>query len=189
MGWVLQMGSPDTSRGALTRHPPDGRAAEGVLSSAAGSARPLRHDPDPSLEAPRTDGQACTRHHPTRPARPAAALDRRRPARRSRCRRWRAPSPPRPDTLTDEEAARAAEIEARLVAAERSAEEAARRQIGGRRRAVAETPVRAGSIAVRAAQEYAYVARDVRRIALIGGSMIALLIAIWIVTQVTGIGI
>jgi hypothetical protein len=99
------------------------------------------------------------------------------------------PVAPRPETLTDEEAARAAEIEARLVAAERSAEEAARRQTSGRRRPVAETPVRAGSIAVRATQEYAYVARDVRRIALIGGSMIALLIAIWIVTQVTGIRI
>ena len=96
---------------------------------------------------------------------------------------------PRPANLTDEEEARAAEIEARLVAAERSAEEAANRQMRGRRPVVSEAPARAGSIAVRATQEYAYVARDVRRIALIGGSMIALLIGIWIVTMMTGIRI
>jgi hypothetical protein len=100
-------------------------------------------------------------------------------------------TPSRPSPLTPEEEARAAEIEARLVAAERSAEEAARRQVRGRRpteRAI-EAPVRTGSIAVRAQQEYAYVARDVRRIAIIGGSLLAILIAIWLVTHVTGIGV
>jgi len=97
--------------------------------------------------------------------------------------------PPRPPTLTPEEEARAAEIEARLVAAERSAEEAARRQVRGRAPVEREAPVRTGSIAVRASEEYAYVARDVRRIALIGGSMVALLIALWLVTHLTGIGV
>lgn len=95
---------------------------------------------------------------------------------------------PRPPTLTKEEEARAAEIEARLVAAERSAEDAARRQIRGRRVAEREAPVRTGSIAVRASEEYAYVIRDVRRIALIGGSLVVLLIALWALTQATGIG-
>ena len=86
---------------------------------------------------------------------------------------------PRPPNLTREEEARAAEIEARLVAAERSAEEAARRQVRGRRGADREAPVRTGSIAVRASEEYAYVIRDVKRIALIGGSMLILLIVLW----------
>jgi hypothetical protein len=95
---------------------------------------------------------------------------------------------PRPATLTDEEAARAAEIEARLVAAERSAEEAAHRQTRGQRAPEREAPVRSGSIAVRASEEYAYVIRDVRRLGLIGGSILALLIAIWVVVQATGIG-
>lgn len=95
---------------------------------------------------------------------------------------------PRPVTLTPEEEARAAEIEARLLAAERSAEEAARRQVRGRRGAEREAPVRTGSIAVRASEEYAYVTRDIRRIALIGGSLIVLLIAVWAVLQTTGIG-
>lgn len=95
---------------------------------------------------------------------------------------------PRPATLTPEEEARAAEIEARLVAAERSAEEAARRQTRGRRVAERETPVRTGSIAMRASEEYAYVIRDIRRIALIGGSLVIVLIALWALTQATGIG-
>ena len=86
---------------------------------------------------------------------------------------------PRPPTLTREEEARAAEIEARLVAAERSAEEAARRQVRGRRGADREAPVRTGSIAVRASEEYAYVIRDVKRVALIGSSMLILLIVLW----------
>jgi hypothetical protein len=95
---------------------------------------------------------------------------------------------PRPPTLTKEEEARAAEIEARLVAAERSAEEAARRQVRGRRAAERETSVPSGSIGVRAAEEYAYVMRDIRRIALIGGSLLILLIVLWVLTQTTGIG-
>jgi hypothetical protein len=101
------------------------------------------------------------------------------------------PVTPRPATLTPEEEARAAEIEARLVAAERSAEEAARRQVGRRRPVehARETPVRTGSIAVRAQQEYAYVARDVKRIALIGGSLLAILIGLWLVSHFAGIGV
>lgn len=96
-------------------------------------------------------------------------------------------APTRPPTLTREEELRAAEIEARLVAAERSAEEA-RRQVRGRRVTERETPVRTGSIAMRASEEYAYVMRDVRRIALIGSSLIALLIGLWAVFQATGTG-
>jgi len=101
------------------------------------------------------------------------------------------PSPtatPRPPTLTPDEEARAAEIEARLVAAERSAEEAARRQVRGRRAAEREAPVRTGSISERASEEYAYVIRDVRRIALIGGSLLVLLIGLWVLFGATGIG-
>jgi hypothetical protein len=94
---------------------------------------------------------------------------------------------PRPATLTDEEEALAAELEARIVAAERAAEAAA---APGRRRAErsseGEGRARPGSIGVRAAEEYAYVSRDVRRIVLIGGSLVATLIGLWVVTQATG---
>ena len=38
-----------------------------------------------------------------------------------------------------------------------------------------------------AAQEYAYVASDIRRIAIVGGSLFAVLIALWLLIEVLGI--
>jgi hypothetical protein len=94
---------------------------------------------------------------------------------------------PRPSSLTPEEEARAAELEAAIVAEEKQAENARRTRT---QRANPETPVRASSpLAVAAANEYAYVARDVRRVALVGGTLVVLLVALWVVTQVTGVPI
>jgi len=113
-----------------------------------------------------------------------------RPGQRARLQR-RGPATPRltspvapPSfTLTPQEEARAAEIEA----AERQAERAVRTT---RQRAStvtdAQPRVRAGSIAVRAAEEYGYVSRDVRRIILIGGSLVTFLVGFWAVVQSTG---
>lgn len=117
-----------------------------------------------------------------------------RPGQRARLRR-RGPVTPRLSspvappslTLTPQEEARAAEIEAEIVAEERQAERAVRttRQ---RPSAVTEAQprVRAGSIAVRAAEEYGYVSRDVRRLILIGGSLVTFLIGFWAIVQATG---
>ncbi len=91
----------------------------------------------------------------------------------------------RPATLTDAEEARAAELEAQIVAAEKAAETAQRRT-RTRRDSGEGASVLSGSIAVRAADEYRYVARDMRRIALIGGGLTALLILLWIVTTAVG---
>jgi hypothetical protein len=90
-------------------------------------------------------------------------------------------------TLTPQEEARAAEIEAEIVAAEREAERSLR-TTRERSRAMTEPQprVRAGSIAVRAAEEYGYVSRDVRRIIVIGGSLVTILIGLWAVVQATG---
>jgi hypothetical protein len=96
---------------------------------------------------------------------------------------------PKPATLTAEEEARAAALEAQIVADEKAAEDAGRRaRERGRKAADGEIVARPGSIAVRASQEYAYVARDVRRIVTIGGSLVVLLVALWVVITVTGIG-
>jgi hypothetical protein len=96
---------------------------------------------------------------------------------------------PRPATLTDEEEARAAALEAQIVAEEKAAEEAARRTRDRSRRGGDVEPAgRGGSIAVRASQEYAYVARDVRSIAVIGGGLVAFLLGLWVVVEATGIG-
>jgi hypothetical protein len=117
-----------------------------------------------------------------------------RPGQRARLQRSAAPRPrvdapaAKPSTtLTPAEEARAAELEAQIVAAEREAEAVAgRARERSRRPAVPETRVKPGSIAVRAQEEYAYVSRDVRRLVLIGGSLIALLIGLWVVFQASG---
>lgn len=89
------------------------------------------------------------------------------------------------NSLTDADLARAAELEAQIVAQEKSAETA---QKQSRSRGVPE--IRSGgTLAAAASEEYAYVARDVRRIVLIGGSLIALLFAGWALIQVTGVGL
>jgi hypothetical protein len=99
-----------------------------------------------------------------------------------------APAPtPRPATLTPQEEARAAELEAEIVAEERAAEASLRRtRDRSRRETVPAAPTRPGSLAVRASEEYDYVVRDVRRIALIGGSLVIILIALWAVMHLTG---
>jgi hypothetical protein len=116
-----------------------------------------------------------------------------RPGQRARIQRAAArsvettPTPTvRPTTLTAEEEARAAELEARIVAEEKAAESATKRDRS--RRTSSEPVVRSGSIASRASVEYAYVMRDVRRIVTIGGGLIVLLIGLWAVLTATGAG-
>jgi len=92
---------------------------------------------------------------------------------------------PRPTSLTAEEEARAAELEAQIVAAEKAAETAQRRTRS--RRDSGDVSVLGGSIAVRAAQEYTYVARDMRRILVIAGGLTLFLIGLWLVTTIAGI--
>ena len=91
----------------------------------------------------------------------------------------------RPATLTSDEEARAAALEAQIVAEEKAAERAARQTREARRTGSAQTVAR-GSIALRAAEEYAYVSRDLRRIAVIGGTLLAVLIGIWAILEATG---
>jgi hypothetical protein len=120
-----------------------------------------------------------------------------RPGQRARTQR----TPTRPPTtgtvvstpstsLTDAELARAAELEAQIVAEEKAAGAATQTsaQAAARER-VAPGPRPTGTLAASASEEYAYVARDVRRIALIGGSLVALLFGAWAVIQVTGVAV
>lgn len=120
-----------------------------------------------------------------------------RPGQRARLRR-RGPATPRLSSpvappsvpsvsLTPQEEARAAELEAEIVATEREAERSAQTARKRSATALAEPRVRAGSIAVRAAEEYGYVSRDVRRVAAIGGSLIVILLGFWALVQSTGI--
>jgi hypothetical protein len=97
-----------------------------------------------------------------------------------------AATPRPPSALTREEEARAAEIEAQIVAEERAAEQATRRS-RDRGREPEHIVSRARSsapLSVRAADEYAYVRRDVRRIARIGGGLIAILALLHVLINV-----
>jgi hypothetical protein len=88
---------------------------------------------------------------------------------------------PKPGGLTEAETARAAELEAQLLAEERAAEQA-RERTRARSTAIRDVPV--GRLAVRAEQEYAYVARDVKDIIRIAAILLTVLIALWILIDV-----
>jgi hypothetical protein len=95
----------------------------------------------------------------------------------------------RPASLTPEEEARAAELEAQLLDQERAADDARRRSTErGRTRTATPEPVVRSTLAANAAEEYAYVGRDVRRITLVGGSLILLLIVLSVISHLTGAG-
>jgi hypothetical protein len=121
-------------------------------------------------------GQRAPLQRTTRPAtRPAPPAERAEPATR----------PVRPATgLTSDEEARAAEIEATLVAEERSAEETARKARERSRAASLGSVREAAPLSVRAAEEYAYVRRDVVRIARIGGSLLLVLAVLHVLINV-----
>jgi hypothetical protein len=118
-----------------------------------------------------------------------------RPGQRSPLQRSARPTPPQPAStprsvfLTADEEARAAELEAKLLEEERALETAQKRTRERDRRATErEVPARvaAAPLAVRAADEYAYVARDVRRLAVVSGGLLAILFGLWIAFQATG---
>jgi hypothetical protein len=94
--------------------------------------------------------------------------------------------------LTSAELERAAALEAELVAQEKAASsEAARRKARGRGPGVEVSITRGASepLSVRASHEYAYVARDVRRIALTAGLMFGILAALWVIVNIGGVGL
>lgn len=105
-----------------------------------------------------------------------------------------APVPQRPvGTLTDDELAHAAEIEARIVAEERQASASLASGRERRRAASAEAPVRGrpravSTLAVVAADEYLYVQRDLRRIVIVFVGIFAILFAAFIIAQIVGVG-
>jgi len=111
---------------------------------------------------------------------------RRPPLQREATRPSSAAASPRPSSsLTPEEEARAAEIEAQIVAEERAAEQATRRSRDrGESIHVITRLKNAAPLSVRAADEYAYVRRDIRRIALIGIALLAILAVLHVLINV-----
>jgi len=110
-----------------------------------------------------------------------------RPGQRHAARPHSTPAPRPSGALSESEEARAAEIESQIVAQERAAEAGrARSRERGRATEVAR-PGRAGGqglLAARAAEEYGYVVRDVRRILVVGGAMAATLVVLYVLIDV-----
>ena len=94
--------------------------------------------------------------------------------------------PTRPGFLTPDEEARAAELEARILAEERSAAETQRRSRDRARSADLAGPRTrdATPLSVRAAGEYAYVRRDISRIARVAGFLLATLVVLHLLINV-----
>ena len=106
----------------------------------------------------------------------AARPGQRRPLQRT------APRPAEPDrplgSVTREEELRAAELEAAILAEEKAAEAARKGRDLSRRPSsdiVGGVSYSSVPLSIRAADEYAYVKRDIRRIAIVGGFLIAIL--------------
>jgi hypothetical protein len=89
--------------------------------------------------------------------------------------------------LSEAEEARAAELESQIVAQERAAQAGQTRARDRARATETARPGRPGGqglLAARAAEEYAYVVRDVRRILVVGGGLVAALAALYVLIDV-----
>jgi hypothetical protein len=106
--------------------------------------------------------------------------------RRGHPRHQNRPAPRPSQGLSAAEEARAAEFESEIVAQQRAAESDRARDANRLAERAAEAPrPRAGApLAVRAAAEYAYVSRDVRRILRVGGSMIVIMAVLFVLIRV-----
>ncbi|HEY6057270.1 MAG TPA: hypothetical protein VIV06_04520 [Candidatus Limnocylindrales bacterium] len=115
-----------------------------------------------------------------------------RPAQRPPARPSTAPRPTtstasavRPESITAAEEARAAELEAAILAEERAAEAGRARNRDRARAAEPGGRQRPTSIlATRGVEEYAYVVRDVRRIATVGGGLLVVLVVLYLLIEV-----
>ncbi len=87
--------------------------------------------------------------------------------------------------LTEDEEARAAQLEAAILAEERAAEAATRRR--DRSGTAPVGPREAAPLPVRAAEEYAYVRRDIIRIARVGGILLLILAILHVLINVMGL--
>ena len=91
-------------------------------------------------------------------------------------------------SLTETEFQQAERLEAELVAMERAAiAESLRRKARGEDRAIGASADHSAPLSVRAAHEYAYVARDVKRIAATATLMVGILATLYILTNVLGV--
>jgi len=115
----------------------------------------------------------------------------RRPLQRPTAKPASAPAgaPRPPGAVTPEEEARAAELEAQILAEEKASEEARKgRTPRDRTEPATEATIYSSvPLAQRAAQEYGYVRRDLRRIAIVGGGLLLVMLVIDVILNVTNV--
>ena len=107
-----------------------------------------------------------------------------RPADRNSARPQSRPAPRPAGGLSDAEETRAAELESAIVAQGKVAEST---RAASRDRRTVDSPVRPrgqGTLAIRAAEEYGYVARDVKRIVRWGLTMAGVLAVLFVLIDV-----
>ena len=90
-------------------------------------------------------------------------------------------SAPKPIGLSDAELERAAQLEAQLLADERAAEAARTR---AKQRTATRDLVGNGTLAITAEEEYAYVARDIKRITSVASLLLGILAVLFVLTDV-----
>jgi hypothetical protein len=111
----------------------------------------------------------------------------RHPDRHGSARPQNRPAPRPSGALSASEEARAAELESEIVAQERDAEANRTRNRERGRTSEATRPGRPGGqglLAARAAEEYGYVVRDVRRILFVGGAVAVALVVLYVLIDV-----
>jgi len=145
-----------------------------MAKRARGTGRPGQHAPlQRSRRRPDATGAASARIEPPPSTAPPPS------ASTTGARRLRT-------GLTEDEEARAAQLEAAILAEERAAEEATRRN-RDRTRTAPVGPREAAPLTVRAAEEYAYVRRDIIRIARVGTVLLLILAVLHVLINVMGL--
>jgi hypothetical protein len=164
-----------------------GASASGP-SLAGGQSRPIRSALPRMLSSARPnvpDSESLTGM--AKRSRVAARPGQRRPLQRT-APRTESARPARPDgSVTPEEEARAAELERAILAEEKAATDARRsREQATRPAAAIAARVNYTSVplATRAAAEYGYVRRDIRRISIVGGSLLLVLAILEVLVNV-----
>ncbi len=111
-----------------------------------------------------------------------------RPQPRPQLRPENRPEPRPSQGLSAADEARAAELVSEILAQERAERAAEPRREGRASDAAQASRPKAGvPLAVRAAAEYGYVARDVRRILTVGGSMFGIMVVLFILIRVLNV--
>jgi hypothetical protein len=109
----------------------------------------------------------------------------RRPDRQSPARPQTRPAGPPTSGLSEDEEARAAALESEALDLDRAARSSVSRQAARTRDSFAQRPARGqGLLAAKAAEEYAYVVRDVRHILAVGGIVLAIMAVFFVLVDV-----